>query len=179
LSVSCRPGTSTHKLQVKTWSGACTHAPPRALQYRTRTLNQGGLQGCHVSSSSRSHLPDRKGSDAAMCTMTPDPLGGLRCTMCPVAPDLASLQGGLRATTCPAVLCGLQASSIKKSLAGLPLQPVSQVPSASCMFPRSLTSGRSWACNMCGLAAQLMPARCADRQLQHGYSVAIVQHRPC
>jgi hypothetical protein len=57
-----------------------------------------------------------------MCTLAPDPLGGLRSAVCPVALDHTSLLGGLRATTRPAVPYGPRASSIKKSLAGLPVQ---------------------------------------------------------
>jgi hypothetical protein len=83
----------TYKLQVKTGSGVCTLAPPRALQYWTLPPSQGGLRSCHVSRGSRSHLPDRKGSGAAMCIVALDLLVGLRCAMCPVTPDPASLIG--------------------------------------------------------------------------------------
>jgi hypothetical protein len=109
-----------------------------------------------VSSGSGSRLPDKKGSSAASCTMAPDPLGGLRCTMCPTAPDPASLikrvpvpphvpwlrthwEGSgaprvlrlriLQATTHRAVPCGPWATRIKKSLADLPMRqgpPVSK-----------------------------------------------------
>jgi hypothetical protein len=57
-----------------------------------------------------------------MCTVALDPLGGLRCAICTMAPDPTSLLGGLQAAMCPVIPCGLQASSIKKSLAGLPVQ---------------------------------------------------------
>jgi hypothetical protein len=78
VSVSYRPSTPTYKLQVKSKSGACTHAPPHALQHRTLPPSRDELQGYHVSSGSRSRLPDRVGSETAMC---------------PVALDLAFLQG--------------------------------------------------------------------------------------
>jgi hypothetical protein len=100
---------------------------------------------------------------------TPPPCkGGLRCTMCPTAPDLASLErwtpvrhvsyssrsylptgygsraphvlrlwilppyreGSGAATACPVVSCGLQTSSIKKSLAYLLVQLGTHVPNA-------------------------------------------------
>jgi hypothetical protein len=81
LSIPCRLGTPTYKLQVKTESRACIHAPPRALRYQTLPSCQGGLRGCHVSSGSGPCLPAGEGSGAAACHMAPDP---------------ASLPGGLR-----------------------------------------------------------------------------------
>jgi hypothetical protein len=51
----------------------CTHTPPRALQRRTMPPNRGGLRSCHVSSGFGSHLPDRKGFDAATCTVALNP----------------------------------------------------------------------------------------------------------
>jgi hypothetical protein len=75
-----------------------------------------------VSSGFGTHLPDRKGSGAAMCTVALDPAslqgtresigvpcalrlqilppckGGLQCATCPAAPDPASVQG--RALMC-------------------------------------------------------------------------------
>jgi hypothetical protein len=57
-----------------------------------------------------------------MYTMAPDPLGGLRCAACPVASDPASQLGGLWDTMCHAVPGGSRATSIKKSLADLPVQ---------------------------------------------------------
>jgi hypothetical protein len=74
-----------------------------------------------VSSGSRTRLPNRKGSDVTTCTMDLDPLGGLQCAACPVAPDPASLWGGLWAATRPTTLCGLWDSSINKSLVGMPV----------------------------------------------------------
>jgi hypothetical protein len=68
-----RPGIPTCNLQVKIRSGACTQAPPRALQHRIQPPSQGGLRGCHVSSGLGSRLPDRKGSNAATCIMAPNP----------------------------------------------------------------------------------------------------------
>jgi hypothetical protein len=48
--------------------------------------------------------------------------GGLRTAAYPVASDLASLLTEHRAATCPAVPCEPWATSIKKSLAGLPVR---------------------------------------------------------
>jgi hypothetical protein len=95
LSAPCRLGTPNCKLQVKTRSGACTHASPRALQHRTLPPSQGGLWGCHVFSGSGSSLPDRRAPTPPRVPwlQTPPPYkGGLRCTMCPKALDPASLQ---------------------------------------------------------------------------------------
>jgi hypothetical protein len=86
----------TYKLQVKTWSGAWTHAPPHALQHRTLPPIQSGLWGCHVPSGSGSRLPDRKDSSATMCTVDPYPAPykrWLRCTTCPTTSDPTSLEG--------------------------------------------------------------------------------------
>jgi hypothetical protein len=83
-----------------------------------------------LSSGSGPHLLDRKGSDAAMCIVIPDPLGGLRCATCPMALNPASLLGGLRATTRPSVPYGPRISDTKKRLAGLPVQLGSYVPNA-------------------------------------------------
>jgi hypothetical protein len=73
VSIPCRLGTPTYKLQIKTRSRTCTHMAPRALQHQTLLSSQGGLRGYHVSNDSRSHLPDRKGSSTATCTVTLDP----------------------------------------------------------------------------------------------------------
>jgi hypothetical protein len=81
----------------------------------------------HVFNGFRSHLPDKKGSDAATCIVALDPLGGLRCATCHAVLDPASLQGGLRAATCHVVPCGPRASNIKTSLADLPVQLDSHV----------------------------------------------------
>jgi hypothetical protein len=75
-----------------------------------------------VSSGSGTRISNEKGSGAAMCTVALDPLGGFRSATCPTALNPASLLGGLRATTRPVVPCGTRASSIKKSLADLPVQ---------------------------------------------------------
>jgi hypothetical protein len=40
--------------------------------------SQGGLRGYHVYSGSEPHLPERKGSGAATCTVTLDPASLLR-----------------------------------------------------------------------------------------------------
>jgi hypothetical protein len=95
--------------------------PPR-VKHRILPPSQGGLQGCHVFSGAGSHLPVREGSNADTYVVASDPLGGPWCATCQTAPDPASLQGGLRAVTLPTVLCEPLASSIKKSLAGLPVQ---------------------------------------------------------
>jgi hypothetical protein len=108
-------------------SGACAQALPFVLQYRTLPPSQDGLWGCHVPSNFRTHLPDRKGSNTTTCTVDPDPLGGLQCATCLAASDPTSLRGGLQTAMRPVVLCGPRASSIKKSLAGLPMQLGSHV----------------------------------------------------
>jgi hypothetical protein len=149
MSVPYRSGTPIYNLKVKTGSEACTHEPPRALQYRTLPPSHGGFPSCHMSSGFGSYLPDKKGSGATTCTVALDPLGRLRCTACPMALDPASLQGGLRATTRPTVPCGPRASNIKKRLVCLPVQLGSHVPNATHMFPRCQTSGPSWDCKTC------------------------------
>jgi hypothetical protein len=53
---TCRPGTSTYKLQVKISSRACIYVLPRALWLWTLPTG-GGLQHCHVSYGSGLHLP--------------------------------------------------------------------------------------------------------------------------
>jgi hypothetical protein len=96
LSIPYRPGTPTYKLQVKTRSGACTHAPPHALQHRIQPPSQGALRGCLMSSGSdhpsligRSPAPSH-----VQWLWTPPPCtGGLQCAMCHTASDPASLQG--------------------------------------------------------------------------------------
>jgi hypothetical protein len=65
-----------------------------------------------------------------MCTVAPNPLGGLQSIACPAAPDTASLRGRLWATTRHAVLCGPRVSSLRKSLTDLPVQQGSPVPNA-------------------------------------------------
>jgi hypothetical protein len=80
LSVPCRPGTPTYKLQVKTKCKACLHTSPRALQHQTLPRCQGGLRCFHVSRGTGPCLPAREGSSAAMYTAAPGP---------------ASLPGGL------------------------------------------------------------------------------------
>jgi hypothetical protein len=69
---------------------------------------------CHVSSSSKTRLPAKVGSDIATCTMAPDPWGGLWGAMCPAFLDPAPLQGELRTATHPAALCGPRATHIKE-----------------------------------------------------------------
>jgi hypothetical protein len=91
----------------------------------------------HVSCSTGPCLSVEVGSGAATCLAAPEPTSLIRraltmpcvpwlqthwSTTCPMAPDPASLLGGLRASTRPAVLYEPRASSIKKRLAGLPVQ---------------------------------------------------------
>jgi hypothetical protein len=53
LSVPCKLGTPTYKLQVKTRSGSCIHAPPP--------------------NSTRPYLPAKVGSYVVTCPVAPDP----------------------------------------------------------------------------------------------------------
>jgi hypothetical protein len=151
LPVPCRPGTLVYKIQVKTKSGTCNHAPPRVSQHRNMPPNRGGIRGCHMSSGSGAPPPpEREGSGATMCTIASDPLGELRCATCPEASDPASLRGGLRAPVMPVIPYGPHASNMKKSLAGLPVQQGSLVPNAHMHISRHLTSRPSCACKTCG-----------------------------
>jgi hypothetical protein len=152
LSIPYRLGTPTYKLQVKTRCGACTHMLPCVLRHQTLPPNQGGLRGCHVSRGSRTRFPDEKGSGATTCTVAPDPLGGLRCATCPVAPHPASLPGGLRAATCPIVSCGLWVTSIKKRLAGLTVQLGPHVPNARTYVSKTPDVRAILACKTCSQA---------------------------
>jgi hypothetical protein len=83
--------------------------------------------------------PDREVSDAATCTIAPDPLGGLRCATCPMAPDPASLRGGLRAPATLAVPCGSWNSKMRKSLSCLPDEDINTsatiIPSVEILDP--------------------------------------------
>jgi hypothetical protein len=156
LSVSCRPGTPTYKLQVKTRRGCaptCRHVP-----YNTRPC-----------------LPAEVGSGAATCPVAPNPAslqGSALVCKCPTASDPTSLQGRAlehrvsydsgATTACPMVFYGLRASSIKKSLACPPMQlgmhvpiartPVSKAPDVSAIMGLQIM----WACcivnacRMCG-----------------------------
>jgi hypothetical protein len=47
---------------------------PRALRLRTLPPCRGGLRHCHVTYGSGPHLPAEVGSDAATCSMAPDPV---------------------------------------------------------------------------------------------------------
>jgi hypothetical protein len=146
-------------------TATCPAAPNPASQPRW-------APGCHVSSGPGTCLSTKVGSDIAMCTVAPDPWGGLWRAACPVAPDPASLLGGLRAATHSTVPYGPRATSIKKSLAGLPVQQGPPVPKARVHIFRApdvrairslqdvQTGNIVNACKMC-------------RQ------VAIVQCRPC
>jgi hypothetical protein len=113
----------------------------------------GGFRCCHVSRGSESCLPAHKGSGVATCPTAPDPASLLeRASVLPHVPRLWILPpylGGFRrchvshsteprlparegsdAATCPAAPCGPRASSIKKSLAVLPVQLGTHVPNA-------------------------------------------------
>jgi hypothetical protein len=83
-----------------------------------------------MSNSSGIRFSTKVGSGIVTCTVAPDPLGWLLCAMSHVAPGPTSLLRGLRAATHHAVMCGSQASSIEKSLAGLPAQLYLLVPNA-------------------------------------------------
>jgi hypothetical protein len=88
LSVSCRLGTLTYRLQVKTSSRACIHilscvlqlrtsppllrwllAVPSVLQLRTSPPCQGGLQHSHVSHGPGPCLTTEVGPSAATCSV--------------------------------------------------------------------------------------------------------------
>jgi hypothetical protein len=119
----------------------------------------------HVSYCFRSCLPPGKGSRA------------------PYVPWLQILppnqEGSDAATACPSVSCGPQASSIKKSLAGLSVQLGSHAPNARAHVSntpdaRTITdlqdvraSGTFNACKTCRQAADLMSVRRADMWLQY------------
>jgi hypothetical protein len=83
-----------------------------------------------VSSGFETHLLVKVGSDVATSTVALDPWGGLESAACLATTYPASLLGGLRATTCPMISCGPWATSIKKSLAGLPVRLGPCVPNA-------------------------------------------------
>jgi hypothetical protein len=109
-----RPGTPTYKLQVKIGTRACTQLPPCVLQNRTLLASQGGLQGYHVYSGPKARLPNRKGSDAATCTMASDPtsLQG-RALMHRVSYGSRSCLRSLRALVCHASCSSLWATGPK------------------------------------------------------------------
>jgi hypothetical protein len=98
LSVPYRLGTPTYKLQVKTKSGACNHALPHIPWHRIQPPNRGGVQSCHVSSVSETHLLAKVGSSTTTCPNAPDPMGGLQSATCPMAPG-SHLRVG-RASSC-------------------------------------------------------------------------------
>jgi hypothetical protein len=80
---------------------------PRVFWLQISPPDCGGLRRYHVSYVSGPRLLAEVGSGTAMCLTALDP---------------ASLRGGLRAAMRPAVPCGPRISSIKKSLASLPVQ---------------------------------------------------------
>jgi hypothetical protein len=87
-----------------------------------------------MSSSSRPDLPAEEGSDASTYPPVLDPAFVLRRAQVP--PCVQQLQTylpakeGCSTTTCPAALGGLQASSIKKGIAGTIVQLGTRVPKA-------------------------------------------------
>jgi hypothetical protein len=83
LSVPCRPGIPTYKLQAKTKSRACVHALPRALWLRTPPPYSGRLQWCHASHGCRPRLPAQEGFVVAMCPVDPDLASLLRRGLVP------------------------------------------------------------------------------------------------
>jgi hypothetical protein len=83
LSVPCRPGAPTYKLQDKTRSRTCIHAPPPAIWLRTPLPYRGELRRCYVSSGSGPCLPAEVSSDAATCSVAPDLASWLRWAPAP------------------------------------------------------------------------------------------------
>jgi hypothetical protein len=118
-----------------------------------------------------------EGSGALRVTqlrILPPNRGELRSAACLMAPDPASLPGGLQCRHC--MPCGvLWAVSLKhKEKSSMPDCAARLACSQRTwrLFPRHLTSGSSWTCKTCGLAAQLMSVRCVDMRLQYSYNVA-------
>jgi hypothetical protein len=114
----------------------------------------------------------------------PDPLGGLWCAVCPVAPDPTSMLGELQAATRHAVPCGPRASNTKKSLAGLPVQLGSHVPNAR-MHVSKMPDVRTiigmqdlWACstfNACKTCRQVATVRLQSSIGPVDHSLALLQ----
>jgi hypothetical protein len=100
-----------------------------------------------------------------VCAVALDPLGVLCVLWLRIPPSCR--EGSGAATSCLTVSCGPWASSIKKSVAGLPVQLASHMfPMHARMSPKRLTSGLSWACKTCVRAPHSMPVKCADMWLQ-------------
>jgi hypothetical protein len=125
----------------------------RVLWLRTSPIGWGGLRRCHVPYSSRPCLPFKVGSDAATCPMpldltsqlrwapavscviwlwtSPPSWGGFQCCHMPYASEphlpVEVDSDAVMCTTGPYVPW---ASSIKKSLAGLPVQLCTHVLNA-------------------------------------------------
>jgi hypothetical protein len=154
--------------QVKTKSRACFHALPCSLQHRTLPLCQGGLRRYHESRSTGPHFHVRDGSGATMCTMALYPASLLGSALVPPCfPWLWTLPPcweGSGAATRPVVPYGPWASSIKKSLASLPMKLGSCVSKARMRDSKApdaralmglqdmRASGVINACNRCGHA---------------------------
>jgi hypothetical protein len=102
-------------------------------------------------------------------SVAPDPAFLLgRALTLPCVLQLQTLppyQDGFGVATHPVVPCEPRASSIKKSLAGLPMQLLSCAPNARTHVSNVPDVEPSWAYKTCRQAASLMHARCADRWL--------------
>jgi hypothetical protein len=128
-------------------------ALPCVIWLRTSPTGWGGLRRCHVSYSFGPRLPAEVGFDAAMCPMAPDLATRLRwalallrviclwtsppswdglrrCHMSYGSRPRLLAEVGSGAATCPAGPYEPWASSIKKSLPGLPVQLGTHVPNA-------------------------------------------------
>jgi hypothetical protein len=132
-------------------------------------LCQGVLQCCHMSRGTGPLSPARKGSRAMTCIVSLDPISLLGRAPTPLRVlrlrTLLLYREGSDAITCHVVPCGPQASSIKKSLADLPMQLGSHVFKAQTQVSNAANvrvimglqdvqaGGVSNACKMCGHAA--------------------------
>jgi hypothetical protein len=142
-----------------------------------------------VSSGCKFHLLDRKGSDAAMCIMAPNLLGRLWCSVCPMAPDTATLPGGLQRCHASCVPYEPRASSIKKNLASLTVQLGSHVSKAhahvaktpdisAIMDLQDMRAGSAFnAYKKCGQAA-IVWLQCSTAPVDHSPSTATVSGDP-
>jgi hypothetical protein len=174
LSIPCRPGTPTYKLQIKTKSGACIHVPPCAIRYWTLPPCQGGLWCCRMSCGSGPCLPAIEGSGAAHVSRGSRPrLPASKCSgviMCTMALDPAILLGRAPMLPCALRLRTLpprwevSGASIKKNLSGLLMQlgphvskacvHVSKMPNVrAIMGMQDVRKGSAFnACKTCGHA---------------------------
>jgi hypothetical protein len=80
---------------------------PRVSQLRTPPPNSEGLRCCHTVCSSGLRHPARKGSGAAACSATPDPVSQLgRAPVLPHIPQLRTLQPTTEGLWCYCVFRG-------------------------------------------------------------------------